>query len=1067
MKSIEWMAKNPIAANLLMIVLLFGGVFIGTGAKQEVFPEFELDIITVVVPYRGATPSEIEESIILPIEEEIEDVVGIKKKTSNGYEGAGRLTLELEAGEDNSRVLDDVKAAVDGITSFPADAEKPSIYLNRNRREVITVAVHGDVTEQTLRELTEEIRLEFLNNPNITQAELSGVREYEIAIEISQSQLRRYNLTLPQVSNAIREATLDLPGGKLKTSGGDVLIRTKERRYTAAEYGEIPIVTTEEGKVLLKHIASIQDTFEEVDSFATYDGHPAALIEVFRVGDQTPKGVAQSVKDSIEDLENRLPEGISISILDDRSLLLQGRIDLLLENAALGLVLVIILLTLFLRMKLAFWIMMGIPISFLGALFLIPITDVSINMISLFAFILVLGVVVDDAVVVGENIYAHQQMGKPGLQAAIEGAHEISGPVLFAILTTLAAFLPFFFVVGTTGKFFGVIPVIVYCVLIISLIECLYILPAHLVHTSKPHAGVLGKLEHVQDVFDGFLQRFIRGPYAYFLEKAIAHRYATLSFGIATILLGAGMVAGGHIKFTFFPKIDSDRVIANLSMPFGTPAHVTEKAQAQVAEAAEDLIAEYNAEKGVDVAIGVFARLGGSAGFGGGSNSHSANVLVFLKGLDVRGFPARDFANKWRQRIGEIPGVESLNIRFSIGPGSGADLTVRLIHPDFNALEKISARVKTILEEYPGVSDIEDSYAEGKPEIQLQLKPEGNSLGLTADDLTQQVRAAFQGLEVLRLQREDNEVKVMLRYPLEERRYLRDLEDLIVRTPDGGEIPLSHVAILQNGLSFSEINRVDGKRIVDVTASVDSKAANTGEIVQSLRTEVLPQLVADYPALEFSFAGSQRDRSESMASLRDGFKFALGLIVVLLALQFKSYFQPLVVMLAIPFGIVGALIGHMIMGYDLSIVSIMGVIALSGIVVNDSLILVDFVNKGRESGLSMRDAVIQAGMRRFRPIMLTSLTTFFGLLPMIFETSVQARFLIPMAISLGFGVMFATFITLLLIPALYLILEDILGPFRRLFGKPQTSPSKTSEETKPAGTHPVPPAEAPKPIGTA
>lgn len=1037
MKTIEWMAKNPVAANLLMVILLIGGLSSLQSIQQEVFPEFDFDIISVAIPYKGATPSEIEESIVIPTEKAIEGIQGIKKVSSNAYEGAGRLTIDLDDGVDADSVLDDVKTAIDSISTYPENADSPTVNMVRRRREVLNLVIFGIAPEQSLREIAETVKNDLLADPSITQIDLAGIRDYEISIEISQTQLRRYQISIAQISNAIQDSTLDLPGGTLKTSSGDVLIRTKSRRYNAEEYGEIPIISTDEGQLLLRDIATITDSFEEVETTSTFNGKPSVLLDIYRVGDQTPSAISTAVRDLLPEVEERLPSSVEIQILNDRSTVLDDRIDLLVENAGYGLILVLALLTMFLRWKLAFWISMGIPISFLGAILLMPSMGVSINMISLFAFILVLGLVVDDAIIVGENIYAHQQMGKSKIEASVQGAYEIGGPVLFAILTTVVAFMPILFIVGTMGKFMSAIPLIVIAVLLMSLIECLYILPAHLAHSKTPqkHIGLVGKLEDIRNLPALGLKKFTFGPYQKLLSGAIEYRYVTMSIGVFMLCVGAGAVIAGQVRFTFFPRIDSDRVIAAVTMPFGTPISVTEKVQERLVTTAQELLAEYDIEKGTEVSKGIFSTLGGLGGRGN-RGSHLTNARVYLEPLDVRGFSAREFSNRWRQKVGNIPGAESITFRFSTGPGGSSDLNIRLIHPDPQMLETIVPRLKNALSEYTGVSDIEDSSSNGKPEIQLNLEPEGSSIGMTVLGLTQQVRAAFQGTEVLRLQRGNDEVTVMLRYPLEERKYQQDLEKLMVQTPTGGEVPLARVAQLQYGRSFSEIRRIDGKRVISVTAKVDHKVANTEEITAGLKSGIIPELTTDYPNLEYSFSG-RRDRTDSLVSLRDGAWFSAFLIFCLLALQFKSYFQPLVVMFAIPFGFIGALFGHWLMGYDLSLVSMLGLVALSGIVVNDSLILVDFINKGRASGMPLHDAVVQAGLRRFRPIMLTSLTTFFGLLPMIFETSLQARFLIPMAISLGFGVMMATFITLLLIPAMYLVLEDILSPFRKLYGSQQ------------------------------
>ena len=1040
MKLIEWMARNPVAANLLMFVCLIGGFVNMNSIKQEVFPEFELDIINIVIPYSGATPADIEESILIPVEEALDSIVDIKSIRAYAYEGAGRFRIELEEGSDNPRVLDDVKAVVSNVTSLPEDSETPVINMIRIRREVVQLVLYGNISEQALSDLADNVKNDLLSKEKITQVDVIGIRDHEISIEIPQAQLQRFGLTMQEVANTIRASTLDLPGGTLKTSSGDVLIRTKERRYTAAEYARIPILSTEDGEVLLEDIGTVRDSFEEVDTVSSYNGKPSILIEIYRVGNQTPTEISETVRASLADIKDRFPPGVELEIMDDRSLALKDRINLLVKNAALGLTLVLLLLAIFLESKLAFWISMGIPISFMGAFLFMPAADTSINMISLFAFILVLGIVVDDAIVVGENIYAHQEMGKSKLRASVEGTLEIGGPVLFAILTTIVAFMPFFFISGTMGKFLKAIPIIVVIVLVVSLLECLYILPAHLAHSNKfkKHKGFLGRLERFKAYPSLGLEKITHGPYRKLLNLAIEYRYTTLAIGVFMLIVGGGAVAAGHLKYTFMQRIEGDRVIASVTMPFGTPLHITRQAQEKIVKEGQTLIAEYDLQQGHPTSRGIFSTLGGHGGRGN-RGTHLTNARVFLQPLDVRGFSAREFAMKWRMRVGGIPGAEALTVRFSMGPGAGSDLNVRFVHPDYNTLTSAAERLKNTLAQYPGVSDIEDSDAEGKPEIQIQLRPEGNAIGMTTLGLTQQVRSAFQGTEVLSLQRGSDEVKVMLRYPREERRYRQNLDEMVVKTPSGGEILLSEVAYLNFGHSYSQINREDGKRILDITAKVDHTIANTREIEANLNNEVLPELANDYPALEYSFAGRNRSRATSLGSLNQGAIFALFGIFCLLALQFRSYFQPLVVMSAIPFGVIGAFLGHWIMGYQLSLVSLLGIVALSGIVVNDSLILVDFINNARRRGATLREAILQGGTRRFRPILLTSLTTFFGLLPMITETSLQARFLIPMAISLGFGVMVATFITLLLIPCLYFILEDILAPFRKLF--PQTEPA--------------------------
>lgn len=1039
--AIRWMTHNHVAANLLMLVFVVGGIILGPKVKQEVFPEISLDWITVTVPYPGAGPEEVEEGIILKIEENLTGVDGIKQIKATAAEGVGRVMVEVQEGIDPDEVLRDVKSEVDRITTFPLDAEEPVIAKLLNRREVISVVVYGELSEHSLREWAEAVRDDLLTNPQITQVDLGGVRPYEISIDIPEENLRRYQLTLDQVAQQVRRASLDLPGGTLRTEGGEILLRTKERRYHAPEYADIVILTSPDGtQVRLRDIAEVRDTFEETDTAATFDGKPAAMVKVFRVGEQKPTEISALVEKYVEEKSVALPPTVKLATWNDTSELFESRMNLLLKNAAIGLILVFIILGLFLEIRLALWVMLGIPISFFGTLFLMPALGVSINMISLFAFILALGIVVDDAIVVGENIYEQRQLGRTYLPAAVAGAQEVGMPVTFSILTTVAAFLPLVFVSGTMGKFIKVIPLVVITLLLVSLIESLFILPAHLaLGRPRPAAGgVLWVVERVRQTFGRGLDRFIAGPYRRTLDLCLRWRYVTLATAVAILILSAGIVGGGIIKFTFMPEVDGDVITADLQMPRGTPAKETARIKKHIEEQGIATVAEFDRRlpDGKTVLRHLYAVVGGSiadSGPGGGeaaSGSHLASLALFLTESEERGIPATDITNAWRMRVGDVPGVESIVFKSNL-IRMGANVDVRLAHADSAVLATAAARISTELANYPGVGDIEDTYARGKRELKLRLTPEARTLGITEEDLGRQVRGAFYGAEALRLQRGRNEVKVMVRFPEGERRSLWNFEAMRIRTPQGGEIPLPRAAWIDEGRGFSEINRTDRKRVINVTATVDSRQANAQEILTDLRKGVLADLVQDYPGLTFDLEGEEKERRESVASMKTGFLLALFAIFALLAIPFRSYSQPLIIMAAIPFGVVGAVAGHLIMGYNLSILSLFGIVALSGVVVNDSLLLIDRINTNRrQGGEDLQLAVMDAGSRRFRPILLTSLTTFFGLAPMILERSVQAQFLIPMAISLGFGILFATGITLLLIPSLYLALEDI----RRLFG---------------------------------
>ncbi len=1034
------MADNHVAANLLMMVFIVGGLVFAFSIKQEVFPEISMDMIRVSVAYPGAGPEEVEEGILLKIEENLTGVDGIKEITAVAKEGFGIVTAEIMTGEDDDRVLQDVKTAVDRIITFPENAEKPVITKVLNRFEVITVVVYGDASERSLREQAELIREELMTYPQITQVDLSGVRPYEISIEIPEENLRRYNLTLDQVAQRIRQASLDLPGGTIKSEGGEILIRTKERRYIGPEYETITILTNADGtEVKLSDIAHVRDAFAETDVLAQFDGKPAAMIKVFRVGDQKPTEISDIVKKYVEEKSSSLPESVMIATGRDTSELFESRMNLLMKNAFIGLILVFFTLGLFLQIRLALWVMLGIPISFLGAIFMMPPMDVSINMISLFAFILAIGIVVDDAIIVGESVFVHRQRGKQYKVAAVDGALEVYRPIIFAVLTSVTAFLPLLFVSGLMGKFIGVIPSIVIAVLIISLVESLFILPAHLSlgRPIRASRGIVAFTDRIRNGFGRMLDNFIEGPYRSMLELCVINRYTTLALALAVLLLTVGMIGGGILKFSFLPEVEGDEIIVSQQMPRGTPVEETARVQELIVQKAQELVREYdhNRQEGDSVMRHIYSLVGstfieaGPLGSDADSGSHLANTLLFLSPSEQRNVAASEIANKWRNMVGEVPGVESITFSAQI-VHIGDDIDIRLAHEDSNVLESASERVKESLAQYPGVEDIADNYTKGKPELKIRLKPEARTLGITEEDLGRQLRGAFYGAEALRLQRGINEVKVMVRFPEEERKSLWDLESMRIRTLDGGEVPLNTAAYVEEGQGFSQINRTDRKRVVNITASVDSNIANAKEIINAVSQTVLPDLIADYPGLTYDLVGEEKEQRESFGSMKKGFLLALFGIYALLAIPFRSYSQPILIMLAIPFGIIGAVIGHFIMGFNLSILSIFGIVALSGVVVNDSLLLIDFINRQRRETSDLIQAISKAGMRRFRPILLTSLTTFFGLTPMILETSVQAQFLIPMAISLAFGVLFATGITLLLIPSLYYILEDIRSLFK-------------------------------------
>lgn len=1028
--ALAWFAKNPVAANLLALFVILGGLIVGRGVRQEVFPDFKLDVVAVRVPYPGASPSEVESGIVLAVEEAVRGIDGVDRVSSVASEGAAGVYVFLELDVDRQVALADVKNAVDRLTSLPEEAERPIVSLVNNRFEVISLVVHGEQDPKTLRDLAERVRDELLADPSITTVDLVGAPAHEVSIEVPRTELRSYGLTLDAVAARVAATALEVPGGSVKTKAGEVLLRTAERRHTAGEFGAIPVVTSPTGtEVELADIASIRESFADTAESATYGGEPAIMLRVYRSGEQTPIEVADVVKAHVARLANELPEGVSIATWTDWSEIYRQRIDLLVDNAIMGLCLVLLILSTLLEIRLAFWVTMGIPSSFLGALMLMPALDVSINMISLFAFIVVLGMVVDDAIVVGENVFELRQRGVGRVEAAIQGVKGVAVPVCFAVGTTMVAFAPMLFVPGISGKLYRVIPSIVIAVLGISLIEALFVLPAHLGSLKAVgDRGVFAFLHRHQQKIARALERFVAKIYSPFLSTTLRHRYTTLAAAIAVLLTAVGWVAGGHAGFRFMPSIAGDLAIANVALPYGSAVEDTERVQKHLQRAAEEILAE-NGEEGI--VRGVFTQIGtplptdpgNPAGALGGS--HVANVQVFFVDAAERRLQTADFMQQWRERVGRIAGIESLSFSADTGPNPGAPINFELLHDDMEVLESAANDLTAALRDYQGVWDIEDSFTPGKPQFDMKLTPLAASLGLSVADVARQVRGAFYGAEALRQQEGRNEVKVVVRLPESERRTLHDVESLTIRTPTGGELPLRDAVVFTSGRAYPFIQRSDGQRVVAVSADVREGEASGPAVLAEVDATTLPKILAKYPGLSYQYGGAQREQQRSVGSLLIGGQMALLAMFAMLAIPFRSYVQPIIVMVSIPFGLIGALIGHALLGFEFSMISVMGLVALTGVVVNDAIVLIDAANEFRRQGMSPIEAIHAAGVRRFRPILLTSSTTFFGLTPMIFEQSVQARFLVPMAVSLGFGVAFATTITLVLIPSVYMLFDDL------------------------------------------
>ena len=1048
---IRWFILNTVAANLLMVFIIIAGIFTLSRLRMEVFPDITIPIINVSVVYPGASPEDIEESICVKVEEQVQGVNGLKRITSSSNEGYGSINIEVENGYDIDEVKDEVKSQVDAITSFPDDAEKPTIRSFDGQPEVITIAVHGHVDEASLLNIAEKVRDEVSELPNITQTRL-GKKPREISIEISENTLQKYGISFDYVANKIRNSSMDVPGGAIETYDGEILIRSKGQAYTGEEFGIIPVLSLADGStVFLRDIAEIVDGFQDVEYDIKFNSEPALLIRIYRTGEQNALDIADAVHGYIKKKNAFMPPGVSLTTMKDESVILRGRIELLTENAYLGLGLVLIVLALFLKPKLAAWVSLGIPISFMGGFWLLPLFDVSINMISLFTFILVLGIVVDDAIVVGENIHIYLKRGLSGVDAALEGAYQVAKPVIFAVLTTMVTFSPMILVEGALGKIWKIIPVVTILVLMFSLIESLTILPAHLAHMNINEAKKKNRFSQwwsdIQTGIHNWLQGFIKNKYTPVLELALKNRGNTVAIAISIFILTVGLVASGFIRFNFFPPLEADIVIAGVEYPEGTPVSLTKVGLDQIEKSA------YKLKDSLEVLFPenkIFINMVSTAGDqpiktqsarGPGNldatffGSHLAECVIELAPGEERPISTVEISKIWRELTGPIPGVKQVTFDSDLFT-TGAPIEIQLSSGNREDLKAVTNRLKDKLQTYAGVFDIKDSFSAGKDEIKLNLLPEAQNYGITMASLARQVRQAFYGDEVQRVQRGRDEVKVFLRYPKDERVSLNNLEQMNVRVGNNVEVPLGQVAQGELSSGYSTITRTDRKRSISITADVDLSEANANEILAKFETEHIIPILLDFPSVDYSFEGEQREQRDTLSSLFKNFGLALFVVYVLLAVPFKSYLQPLIIMSAIPFGFTGAVIGHIIMGMNLAVLSIIGIVALSGVVVNDSLVMVDFINRyKRDDGKTSLEAALAAGPRRFRPILLTSITTFVGLFPLLIEKSVQAQFLIPMAISLAYGVLFATLITLILVPTSYLIIEDIKDFFGRLSNK--------------------------------
>ena len=1036
--AIAWFTRNPVAANLLMCVLCFSGVMSLLVVNQEEFPNIDPQVVSITVPYLGAAPAEVEQGVCIRIEEAIDSVEGIDRMHSSATEGACSLMVELELDADPVVALNEIKSFVDGINSFPAETEKPIVSKLSINRQVVQVAVSGNTSEAALKEVGRKLRDGIAALEGVSQVSLKYVRPYEISIEVPERALRRHGVTLDQVTQAVRNSSLDMPGGTIKSEGGEILIRSKGQAYYGKEFEDVVVLTRTDGhKVTLAEMANIRDGFEEGDLYARFNGNPAVVVDVAQVGEEDLLQIAEDVKAHVAEVRRNAPEGLTFTIWTDTSMELIDRLNALNGTAGGGLLLVLVILALFLRFRLAMWVAAGIPIALLGCTGTFPYVDINISTLTVIAFILVLGVLVDDAIVVGERVHAHEQLGKGRVQAAVEGTWEVSIPVIFGVLTTMAAFLPLVLVEGRLGDFFGSIGYVVIIALVFSIIESQLILPAHLAHRRQDGAGrgFSRRWNKLQGRMADGLQALAERHYLPLVRRAIDQRYVTAAIGVAVLTLALALIASGRVVFSFFPAIEGDRIYAALELPEGVPVQQTIRAAQHIERAAfqlnEELAETLGLERGPIVnqltSIGTAVNREGPGRPSQPGRSHFAEIVVELPSSDeLDDLSTKEIAKRWRELAGPVPDAVKLTFnadQFSVGE----PINYEISGDDVDQLRAAAADLRAELSRYSGVFDIADSFRAGKQEIKLNLLPEARNLGLTLGDLARQVRSAFYGAEAQRVQRGQDDVRVMVRFPEEERKSIGNLEDMYIRTPGGKEVPFYSVAQFELDRGYSTIRRTDRRRVVNVTADVDRSQIRPEEVLSSMDSEVLPKLLHKFPGIRIGKEGEQEERDEGMLALARGALLSLVMIYALLAVPLRSYVQPLVIMSVIPFGAVGAIFGHWVMGVQLTFFSALGMAALSGVVVNASLVLVDYVNRRRREGMSVDEALANSCGVRFRAIILTSVTTFVGLIPLMSNQTPNTLPFIPMAISLAYGVLFATFITLFYVPVLYRIVEDIFG----------------------------------------
>jgi len=1025
-------ARNTVFANILLILIFLAGGIATFSMLRENFPEFSLDMIVISVSYPGADPEEIEEGISRKIEEAIEDIEGIKLYTTESHENIGTTLIEVKENFDSNDVLDKVRTKVDAISTFPVDAEKPVINELILKDPVLLLYVSGKMSERRIKEWSEDIKDELQMLPEVSQVAIFGSREYEIGIEVSEERLREYGLSFSVVTDAVRRSSLNLSGGTIRTRGEEIRLRTIGRKYTGEELASIVVMARPEGDIVtLDRVAHIKDGFEEDPISAIINGEQSLLVIVQKTKEEDALKISEAVHQYLSKKQAQLPKEANLKVLYDNTEMLRSRIDLLTRNGIIGLSIVFLLLWIFLNARLSFWGGMGIPISIAGALAILWAIGGTINMISLFGLIMVLGIVVDDAIVVGEAIYVHRKLGEPPLKAAVEGVSEVGMPVFAAVVTTIVAFIPLFYISGIMGKFISILPAVVIACLSISLVECLFLLPAHLSHLpdlNKEDQNLnrfTRKIEAMHRLTSSGLEWFIEHMYKPFLSKALHWRYISFSIAISILLLTFGLMKGGILKFEVFPEIDGFIITSTIEFPNGTPPEVTRKAVEQVDAALLKLAEKTKTKSGDPMIEDRLAIVGQTLGQVPENGPNYGAVQGILLDSERRGVHTKDLMVAWEKEIGPIPGIKSLTFSgMETGP-PGEPIEVWLQGQDMQKILSAADELIERLRKFDGVFQIRSDFSSGKNEMRFELKPEARTLGLTVEDLARQIFTGYYGDEAIRLQRGRDDIRVKVRYTADERSRVSDLEQVRIRTRTGHEVPLMSVANISFSPGFSTITRTNGMRRVMVSAGLDTKKANASEIFSELSSGFFEQLTRKYPGLNISAQGEQKKMRESLGSLKVGFPLAVLGIFIIIATTFRSYIQPIVILFTIPFGIIGAVMGHLLLGYNLSIMSIFGMVALTGVVVNDAIVMIERINENIAKGMSFFEAIVSGGGRRFRAIFLTTLSTVGGLMPLIMETDLQAKFLIPMALSIAAGVAFATILTLVLIPSLLTILNDL------------------------------------------